>query len=164
MEISAALLQMITDAVKAKLILDPEEFRMSMKDLTITVNRWYVGYMNARVMKAVDGLTETEVGALQFIPLPKAGHVIVLPAKRGETGAIDLNRSASGKTGSVNLRAALHEFDLDIKPGRNLRLPFGTAPSQDADFPTVGLLRVKRPGRKKSVANTPKAPPVTRPL
>ncbi len=164
MEISAALLQMITDAVKSKLILDPAEARVNIKSLTITVNRHYLGYMNPRVVKAIDGLSETEVGALQFIPLPKAGYVIVLPAKRGEAGAIELVRSDSGNAAIINLRAALYEFDLDIKPGRNLRLPFGTAPSQDADFPTVGLLRVKRPGRKKSVANTPKAPPVTRPL
>ncbi len=151
-------LQKITDAVKSNRVANLAEITLESKDMSITVNRHYLGYTNPRVTLEIDRLEETEIGYLKFVPLLKEGLVVMLSCTKDEEGAVEFNRSASGTTATVNLRAALIGFDLEFTGNRKLRLPFGTTTTAGENPRKVGLLRVKRPKRKRSVTRKKTVP------
>lgn len=116
----------------------------------VTVNGRLDAWVNPRVTGMVDGLSETEVTHVVQTPLKDLGYIVVQAAAPGEDGAIPFQRRDSGTTGWLDMRAALHAFNMKPRAGRNLRLPVQDVTMEvEGKSTSVLLIRVKKPKRKK---------------
>jgi hypothetical protein len=149
----------IADALANSRVATRESL-LSNYPMEFTVSSGWQGYANPRVTLAIDGLSESEVSHLLFYPIAEDGIVVIQAGRKGEPGATEFSRSESRNTGSVSMRVALNDFDLDWSEDRKLQLPV----KEDlVDVNGVGvkvlIMRVKRPGSAKKQPRITKKPP-----
>lgn len=142
--------QRVIDAILNARPVTPEDLLASYPP-EITVNPEKIGYCNPRITASVDATSDGEVTHLHFIPMVDDGCVIAFPAEADAPGAIPLVRGDSGRTATLNLRLALHEFNLRRPKGVNLKFPVETESlaMPDGKKRTVLVIKVKTPKTKK---------------
>lgn len=148
MEFDEALQKKIAEALQQNKVATREDM-VSNYPMLATLTPDYNAYLNPRVTQSVDSLSNGEVTHLSFIPMVDEGFVIVQSVRKDEPGAMEFARSESRRTGIVNMRAALNDFDLDWPEDRKLKMPVlvKELPVGDQKRQVV-LFRVKKAGSK----------------
>lgn len=164
--LSEDLKRKIAEAVAANRFSTQEDLLLDT-ELAVTISPTYDAYFNLRITGLLDEATSHVVTHVRFVPLADEGVVVVQAAKDGDKGAVPFQRSETGRSGTVNMRAALRRMKLQWSDGRNLKLPAtpDTIPVKGGDPVQVLVLtakaaehvqRTKRP-RKKNSQQPPQA-------
>ena len=165
MPVSAELLLQITEAVKNRPVVIPEEVRLATKPMAVTINREGAAYANPRVTEDVDKKigrnAPLEIGRnapveyVKFVPVEEAGVVLMRRSRLGEDGAIPFLRSRSGRTGRFEMGAALAGFHLNFGSNRTMRCSYDSVEVEvqgeggSTAKESIGVIQVKNPRRKR---------------
>ena len=157
MPVSAELLLQITEAVKNRPVVIPEEVRLATKPMAVTINREGAAYANPRVTEDVDKKIgrNAPVEYVKFVPVEEAGVVLMRRSRLGEDGAIPFLRSRSGRTGRFEMGAALAGFHLNFGSNRTMRCSYDSVEVEvqgeggSTAKESIGVIQVKNPRRKR---------------
>ncbi|MFZ5815293.1 MAG: hypothetical protein ACOY93_08310 [Bacillota bacterium] len=140
-------------------VAGPDDLKELLK-LQVAMDFRWIAYFNQRVLDALKAGWSRRLTHLKFIPDVANGLLYMLPALRGEYGAIKLDYSAPETGAQLSLYIPLLQFELEREEGRQRIFTVETREINEASYLALNVRESKSvPAKTRQTKQVPEGTP-----